>query len=55
MSLYNNFICIDIGKYNFVVAVYNNKNTKANNTKVYENNKAEIKSFIADYKQLPYQ
>lgn len=47
MSLYNNYIGLDIGKYNFVVALYGRKNTKE-----YENNKAGIKSFISDYKQL---
>lgn len=47
MSLYNNFIGIDIGKDNFVVAIYGNKNTKE-----YENNKTGIKNFISDYKRL---
>jgi transposase len=47
MSLYNNFIGLDIGKYNFVVAIYGNKQVGK-----YENNKAGIESFISDYKLL---
>lgn len=47
MTLYNNFIGIDIGKYNFVVAAYGNKETKE-----YENNHAGIDIFTQDYKDL---
>lgn len=49
MSLYQNFIGIDIGKFNFVAAIHGTKETKE-----YENNPSGIKSFINDYKkQLP--
>ena len=44
MTSYNNFIGIDIGKFNFVVAIHGNKNTKE-----YENNSLGINSFIKDY------
>lgn len=47
MTLYNNFIGIDIGKYNFVVASYGNKEIKE-----YENNHAGIDIFMKDYKDL---
>lgn len=47
MTLYNNFIGIDIGKYNFVVASYGNKETKE-----YENNYSGIDIFMKDYKDL---
>jgi transposase len=47
MELYNNFIGIDIGKFNFVVAVHANKITKE-----YENSTLGIKSFLKDYKSL---
>lgn len=43
MTLYQNFIGIDIGKFNFVVAVYNDKQTKE-----YENNYAGIAEFIKE-------
>jgi len=39
MSLYNNFIGVDIGKFNFTVAVYGNNNVGIN-------------SFVEDYKPL---
>ncbi len=47
MTLYNNFIGIDIGKYNFVVASYGGKDTKE-----YENNHAGIDIFMNEYKDL---
>lgn len=47
MELYQNFIGIDIGKFNFVVAIYNNKQTKE-----YENNAAGIAEFMNDYQHL---
>lgn len=47
MKLYSNFIGIDIGKFNFVVAVYGNKKTKE-----YENNSAGIQSFMHDFELL---
>lgn len=47
MALYNNFIGLDIGKFNFVVAVHGNKNTKE-----YENNPSGIKLFLKDYKNI---
>lgn len=46
MTSYNNFIGIDIGKFNFYVAIHGNKNTKE-----YENNSPGINSFIKDYKE----
>lgn len=47
MTLYNNFIGIDIGKYSFVIASYGGKDTKE-----YENNHAGIDMFIEDHKDL---
>lgn len=47
MTLYNNFIGIDIGKYNFVVASYGSKDTKE-----YENNHSGIDIFMKDYKDM---
>jgi transposase len=47
MELYQNFIGIDIGKFNFVVALYNTKQTKE-----YENNYAGIAEFMNDYQYL---
>ena len=47
MRLYNNFIGLDIGKFQFVVATYGNKATKE-----YENNLSGINSFIKDNKSL---
>lgn len=47
MKLYQNYIGIDIGKFNFVVAIYNNKQTKE-----YENNYAGIAEFMNDYQHL---
>lgn len=46
MTLYQNFIGIDIGKFNFVVAVYGNKTTKE-----YKNNSSDIGEFIEEYKE----
>jgi len=45
MTFYNNFIGIDIGKFNFVVALHNNKTTKE-----FDNSKAGIKLFLTNYK-----
>ena len=47
MTLYNNFIGIDIGKFNFVVGVYGNKNTKE-----YENNITGFAEFIKEHQDL---
>lgn len=47
MEVYTNFIGIDIGKFNFVVALHGNKATKE-----YENNPSGINLFKKDYKSL---
>lgn len=47
MTLYQNFIGIDIGKFNFVVATHGNKQIKE-----YENNSEGINKFIQEYKSL---
>jgi transposase len=47
MALYSNFIGLDIGKFDFVVAVNGNKNTKE-----YENTPYGIKDFMKDYKTI---
>ncbi len=47
MSLYNNFIGMDIGKRNFVVTVNDQKETKE-----YNNTTQGIKEFIKDYKNI---
>ena len=47
MQLYNNFIGIDIGKFNFVVGVHGQKETKE-----YNNTMQEIKEFSKDYKNI---
>ena len=47
MKEYQNFIGIDIGKFNFVVAIYNEKSTSE-----YENTADGIKQFIKDYKDI---
>lgn len=47
MTLYQNFIGIDIGKFNFVVSVHENKKTTE-----YENNNEGIDNFIKDHKAL---
>lgn len=47
MSLYNHFIGIDIGKFNFVVSVHGN-----NKIKEYENSDTGIVSFLQDYDKL---
>lgn len=46
MTLYNNFVGVDIGKFSFVVAVYNQKQTKE-----YDNDAAGIQAFMRDYRQ----
>jgi len=45
MTLYNNFIGIDIGKFNFVVASYDSKVINE-----YQNSAAGIKLFLKEYK-----
>lgn len=47
MTLYHNFIGIDIGKFNFVVAIHTEKETKE-----YENTPSGINDFIKDYAEL---
>lgn len=47
MSLYNNFVGVDIGKFNFVVAIHGQKKTRE-----YTNDSSGIKSFIKDYHQF---
>lgn len=47
MSFYNNFIGIDIGKFNFVVANHNEKNTTE-----YENTLNGINDFLNDFKGI---
>ena len=44
MTLYNNFVGVDIGKFSFVAAVYNQKQTKE-----YDNDASGIKAFMQDY------
>ena len=44
MKTYHNFIGIDIGKFNFAVAVYNNKETRE-----FENNPEGIAKFFECY------
>ena len=44
MTLYNSFVGVDIGKFSFVVAVYNQKQTKE-----YTNDAIGIKAFMKDY------
>lgn len=49
MSKYQNFIGIDIGKYNFVVNLHGSKKTQE-----YENTPKDIKAFLRDFKfELP--
>lgn len=49
MESYNNFIGIDIGKFNFVVAVHGKKSVKE-----YENTSSGIEQFMKDFrKELP--
>lgn len=45
MSLYSNYIGVDIGKENFVAAIYGSKKTQE-----YDNNPTGIKGFINDFK-----
>ena len=47
MSLYNNFIGLDIGKLNFVVASHGSKETKE-----YNNDNDGIAAFMNDYKKV---
>ena len=47
MKSYNNFIGIDIGKYNFVVAIHGNKTTTE-----YKNTSQEINKFIQEFRFL---
>jgi transposase len=47
MTLYNNFIGIDIGKFNFVTAIYGNKQTKE-----YSTNSEGIAEFIKEHQHL---
>lgn len=46
MTLYNNFVGVDIGKFSFVVAIHGQKQIKE-----YDNDASGIKSFINDYKK----
>lgn len=46
MTLYNNFVGVDIGKFSFVVAVHGQKLVKE-----YDNAPSGINSFIKDYKK----
>lgn len=47
MSLYNNFIGIDIGKFNFVVGIHEKKSTVE-----YENSASGMNKFIEEYKDI---
>lgn len=47
MTLYDNFVGIDIGKFSFVVAVYNQKQIKE-----YDNDAVGIKAFLQDYQKF---
>tara|TARA_R110002050_G_scaffold57442_1_gene129506 strand:- start:70091 stop:70333 length:243 start_codon:yes stop_codon:yes gene_type:complete len=47
MTLYQNFIGIDIGKYTFVVNVNGQKATK-----IFDNTSQGIKTFIKNYKDI---
>jgi len=44
MTLYNSFVGVDIGKFSFVVAVHNQKQTKE-----YANDAIGIKAFMQDH------
>lgn len=46
MTLYNNFVGVDIGKFSFVVAIHGQKQVKE-----YDNDSSGIKSFIKDYQK----
>lgn len=46
MTLYNNFVGVDIGKFNFVVAIHGQKQVKE-----YDNDSSGIKSFLKDYQK----
>lgn len=47
MTLYDNFVGVDIGKFSFVVAVYNQKQIKE-----YDNDAVGIKEFLQDYQKF---
>ena len=47
MTLYQNFIDVDIGKFNFVVSIYGDKITAE-----YENSSIGIARFIEDYQSI---
>lgn len=47
MTLYNNFVGVDIGKFTFVVAVYNQKQIKE-----YNNTSDGIKEFMKEYRDV---
>jgi transposase len=47
MALYNNFIGLDIGKFNFVAAVYGTKESRE-----YENSASGINAFIKNHKKI---
>ncbi len=47
MSLYNNFIGIDIGKFTFVIAIHGNKQSKE-----YQNNSEGITAFVKDHQNI---
>jgi transposase len=47
MKLYNSFVGMDIGKFNFVVALYGEKFTKE-----YQNSPEGIKDFLKDYEEI---
>lgn len=47
MAFYNNFVGIDIGKFNFVVATYDIKNTIE-----YENTPTGIADFLNDNREI---
>lgn len=46
MTLYNNFVGVDIGKFSFVVSVHGQKQLKE-----YDNDSSGIQSFIKDYQK----
>src|SRR5688500_4262314 len=50
MTLYNNFVGVDIGKFSFVVAVHGQKQIKE-----YDNDASGIRSFIKEYQKYLLQ
>lgn len=46
MTLYNNFVGVDIGKFSFVVAIHGQKQVKE-----HDNDSSGIKAFIKDYQK----